>query len=113
MRIRSLLVPFTSFASKAGYIVLLIGLIASITDLIFLGILLEMVVLLFQIVTLPVEVDASKRALSIIKEDGYLNPDEYSEGRSVLIAAALTYVASVASNMLDIIRLVLIFTDRD
>lgn len=113
MRIRAFLVPFTNFASKIGYVVLLIGLIASLTNLILLGILLEMVVLLFQIVTLPVEVDASKRALAIIKEDGYLNPDEYSEGRSVLIAAALTYVASVASNMLDIIRLFLIFSRRD
>lgn len=113
MRIRAFLVPFTNFASKIGYVVLLIGLIASLTNLILLGILLEMVVLLFQIVTLPVEVDASKRALAIIKEDGYLNPDEYSEGKSVLIAAALTYVASVASNMLDIIRLFLIFSRRD
>ena len=113
MRIRSFLVPFTNFASKAGYVVLLIGLFASLSDLILLGILLEMVVLLFQIVTLPVEINASKRALSIIKENNYLDSSEYSEGRGVLIAAALTYVASVASNLLDILRLVLIFTRRD
>ena len=112
MRNRSFLVPFTSFASKAGYIVLIIGLFANIMNLILLGLLLEVVVLLFQIVTLPVEINASKRALAIIKEEGYLSPSEFGEGKSVLIAAALTYVASVASNLLDIIRLV-IFTRRD
>ena len=90
MRIRSFLVPFTNFASKAGYVVLLIGLFASLSDLILLGILLEMVVLLFQIVTLPVEINASKRALSIIKENNYLDSSEYSEGRGVLIAAILS-----------------------
>lgn len=113
MRIRHKLVPITNFASKIGYVVLLIGFIAGMFDLIWIGIGLELVVLLFQIVTLPVEINASKRALQKIKEDHYLDESEYSQGRNVLIAAALTYVASVASNILEILRLVLIAQNRD
>ena len=112
MRIRHMLVPITNFASYAGYIVLMIGLFANLLNVIWLGIGLEIIVLLFQIVTLPVEIDASKRALREIKEDHYLSTDEYSEGRSVLIAAALTYVASVLSNILEILRLALIVLGR-
>ena len=113
MRIRHMMVPITNLASFFGYIVLMIGVVATLTDLIWLGIALEIIVLLFQIVTLPVEVNASKRALNIIKKENYLVDKEFKEGKYVLIAAALTYVASVASNLLEVIRLVLIFTRRD
>ena len=113
MRIRHKLVPITNFASKIGYVVLLIGFMAGILNLVYLGIVLELIVLLFQIVTLPVEIDASKRALKKIKQDHYLDEEEYGQVRNVLIAAALTYVASVASNILEIFRLVLIAQNRD
>ena len=77
------------------------------------GIILECVILLFQVVTLPVEIDASKRALSEVKKYKYLDEKEYSSGKSVLIAAALTYVASVASALIQILRLILVYGKRD
>lgn len=112
MRIRAALVPVVNFSSYAGYIAILIGSLFSLIDLIWIGILLEMVILLFQIVTLPVEIDASKKALTEIKSRGILLDEENSKGKQVLIAAALTYVASVASALLQILRLILVFNRR-
>ena len=82
-------------------------------NLIWLGILLEIVILLFQIVTLPVEIDASKRALKELDYSHFFNSNELKNGRSVLVAAALTYVASVASTLLQILRLILMFGRRN
>ena len=73
-------------------------------------------ILLFQIVTLPVEFDASKRALTKIKEYKLLDEKELNGGKTMLTAAALTYVASVATTLIEIFRLVLIYgrrNDRD
>ena len=109
MRIRASLVPIVNFSSYAGYIAIAIGLALSSLKLVFVGIALEIVILLFQIVTLPVEIDASRRALKEIDKYSFLEGDEYKKGKTVLIAAALTYVASVASALLEILRLVLVF----
>lgn len=113
LRIRAFLVPIVNFSSYAGYLAIVIGGFTGIFGLIKLGILLECVILLFQIVTLPVEIDASRRALSEVKRYKYLSEKEYSSGKSVLIAAALTYVAGVASALIQILRLVLVFGRRD
>lgn len=114
MRIRAALVPVVNFSSKAGYVVIMIGIFSSITNLIWLGVIFELMILLFQIVTLPVEIDASKRAMAKIKKMRLLTGNEVKQGRKMLIAAALTYVASVASAILEILRLVLVFgNDRD
>jgi len=77
---------------------------------------IEVVILLFQIVTLPVEFDASRRALNKIKEYKILDQKELNGGKTMLTAAALTYVASVASTIIEIFRLILIYgrrNDRD
>ena len=112
LKIRHALVPFVNISSYAGYIAIAIGVFFSFVDLIWLGILCECVILLFQLVTLPVEFDASKRALQQIEQEAILEGSEYKGGKQVLTAAALTYVASVASTLLEILRLILLFTRR-
>lgn len=113
LRFRSSLVPIVNFSSYAGYLAIVIGGFTGIFGLIRLGILLECVILLFQVVTLPVEIDASKRALSEVKKSKYLEEKEYSSGKSVLIAAALTYVAGVATALIQILRLAFVYGRRD
>lgn len=112
MKIRSALVPVTNLASRAGYIAILVGLIFGSYTFVYAGILAEAVILLFQLVTLPVEINASRRALAQIKDSGLLAVDEYPQGRTVLAAAALTYVAGVVSVLLQILRLVILFGGR-
>lgn len=112
LKIRHALVPFVNISSYAGYIAIAIGVFFSFVNLVWLGILCECVILLFQLVTLPVEFDASKRALKQIEEEAILEGSEFKGGKTVLTAAALTYVASVASTLLEIFRLILLFTRR-
>ena len=112
MKIRSSIVPIVNIASYAGYIVLIIGIIMQSLNLIWAGIILEMAILVFQLITLPVELDASKRAMKTIKEYDLLYDDECPKAKSVLSAAALTYVAGVLSAILEILRLVLIYGNR-
>lgn len=112
LKIRKKLVPLVNFASYAGYLAVVIGLFASLIDLVRIGVALEMIILLFQLITLPVEFNASNRALKQIKELGLLSEDEYKGGKKVLVSAALTYVAAVASAVLQILRLILIINRR-
>lgn len=113
MRIRAALVPFVNFSSYAGYFAILFGCLFDSMNLIWFGIFAEMIILLFQIVTLPVEIDASKRAIKELDKYELLDKDELSGGKIMLIAAALTYVASVATTVIQILRLILTFGGRD
>lgn len=113
LRIRHALIPLVSFSSYAGYIAIVIGCIFSSMNLIWLGILMEIVILLFQLITLPVEFNASSRALKNIEELNILEKSELKYSRKTLKAAAMTYVASVAAAVLEILRLLLIFGRRD
>lgn len=113
MIIRSKLVPLVNLSSKLGYIAILIGAIFTLTNIIYIGIALEAMILLFQFITLPVEFDASKRALKELKILNLLDEKELKKAKKVLTAAAFTYVASVLSTIIEILRLVLIFTRRD
>ena len=112
MNIRSAIVPFVNFASYLGYIAITLGFILELFDLIWLGILAECAILGFQLVTLPVEFNASSRALNILKTGSYLTEKEINGSKTVLRAAALTYVASVATNLIEIFRLVLLAGGR-
>ena len=112
MRIRASLVPIVNFSSYAGYLAIVLGTILGLVNLIWVGIILEVAILLFQLVTLPVEIDASKRALKELNNVNFLNSSELKKGKNVLVAAAMTYVASVASTLLEILRLILIFGRR-
>jgi hypothetical protein len=112
-RIRSLLVPVVNFSSYAGYFAILLGCLFGSLDLIWIGIFAEIVILLFQLVTLPVEVNASIRGLKELENSQFLTNDELKGGKVVLSAAASTYVASVASTVIEILRLILMFGKRD
>lgn len=113
LKIRSSIVPLVNFSSRAGYFAILFGLIFSWMDLLFIGIIFEAVILLFQIITLPVEFNASHRALGELEKLNLVTESEHSKAKGMLIAAALTYVASVATAILEILRLLLIFSSRD
>lgn len=113
MRIRAALVPFVNFSSYAGYIAIVIGIITGLVDIIWLGILFEVVILLFQLVTLPVEIDASKRALKELEVRGTLNSEELTHSKKVLASAAMTYIASLATTLIELLRLILIYGRRD
>ena len=113
MRIRSMLVPIVNISSYAGYVAITIGLIAGFIKLIWIGIYFELAILLFQFITLPVEIDASKRGLKELKESNKLDEVEYSGSKVMLISAASTYVASLATTLLQILRLVLLVARSD
>lgn len=112
MRLRSALVPF-AISSSLGYFAIIIGAVLGFMKLVWIGILLECVILLFHLVTLPVEFNASARALKQIDELHLLDDSELVGSKKVLTAAALTYVASVLTTILQVLRLVLMFTRRD
>lgn len=113
LRIRRAMVPIVNFSSYAGYLAIVFGLFFSWINLIEIGIILEVIILAFQLVTLPVEFNASKRALKQIQSLGLLNANEYKGGKKMLVSAALTYVASVATAIIQILRLLLILGRRN
>ena len=110
---RNKIIPLVNFSSKAGYIAIMIGLLASLTELIWIGIALEVIILLFQLVTLPVEFNASSRALQHLEKMSIVDPSELSGSKKMLTSAALTYVAGVFSAVIQILRLVLIARGSD
>ena len=116
LTIRTALVPVARFGSMAAWPLIFIGIIIGGSNsalLIQLGILAFSFSVLFQIVTLPVEFNASSRAVKILGDSGILSHDELSGTKAVLQAAALTYVASVAASLLQLLRLVLIARRSD
>lgn len=112
MNIRAMLVPFVNISSYAGYFAIMLGCIFGSLDLIWLGIGAECVILAFQVITLPVEFNASNRATKILEKETYLTKKELSGSKTVLRAAALTYVASVATTIIEIARLILLYGGR-
>lgn len=112
LRIRHTLIPLVKFSSTAGYIAIIISLIAGIADLLWVGVALECVILLFQLVTLPVEFNASNRALKQIEKLGIVEKSEKEGCKKMLTSAALTYVASVLTAVAQVIRLVLMADRR-
>ncbi len=101
--IRSLLVPTAKVGSSIGYMVMLFGLFFASTNMILVGAVLFSMVLLFQIVTLPVEFDASSRAKTLVVEHGIILPQERIGVDAVLNAAALTYVAAAISTLFTLL----------
>lgn len=115
LSIRGALVPIANFGSGISWPLILIGLFMGgqmSSFLINIGILLFSAAVLFQIITLPVEFNASSRALRILESSGMLYPDEVHQARKVLSAAALTYVASAASAILQLLRLLILTGGR-
>ncbi len=111
--LRSALVPVANIGSMAAWPVILIGVLFSFNSfLINLGIILFSLAVLFQLITLPVEFNASKRAIARLGETGILYGDELGQSKKVLDAAALTYVAAAAATILQLLRLILLFGGR-
>ena len=114
LRIRNSLVPVANFGTMAAWPILIVGLIFGYNStLIHLGILLFSLGVLFQLVTLPVEFDASRRAIEMLGSQGILYGDEVRQTRKVLSAAAMTYVAAAAAAILSLLRLLILFGGRD
>ena len=121
IKLRSKLVPVTNFASKLSWAFLLIGVLLTAISynvsygyyVLMFGIALFAVTTLFQLVTLPCEFNASRRAMSALRASGYYSNDELYAARAVLTAAALTYVAATFASIVQLVRLILIFGNRN
>lgn len=110
LRFRHALVPVANLGSNLSWILIMIGIFAQLSGMLLLGIFFMAAAVLFQVVTLPVEFNASNRAMDQIVSLGIIRNDEERETRKVLNAAALTYVAAAAVAVLELLRLVLIYT---
>lgn len=110
LKLRHMLVPVANISSNASWIFVMIGIFAQMSGLLLLGIVLLGVGVVFQVVTLPVEFNASNRAMTQIVSHGVIRNEEERHARKVLNAAAMTYVAATAVAVLELIRLILIFT---
>ena len=113
MRIRSMLVPIVNFITYIGYFVSIISLLAGITGYLKVGIIMILATLIFQLITLPVEFDASKRALVELEKLNLVDSKEKNDAREMLASAALTYVASFVNTVLNLLRLIIMYRDND
>ena len=110
LRLRHALVPVANFGSNISWILILIGIIAQISGLLLAGIIFMAAAVVFQLVTLPVEFNASSRAMDQLVSVGVIRNDEERETRKVLSAAAMTYVAAALVAVLELVRLLLAYT---
>ncbi|MDR6122592.1 Zn-dependent membrane protease YugP [Bacillus sp. SLBN-46] len=110
LRFRHALVPVANIGSNFSWILIMIGIFAHLSGMLLLGIIFMAVAVLFQVITLPVEFNASNRAMDQVVSLGLVGNGEEREAKKVLNAAALTYVAAAAVAVLELLRLVLIFT---
>ena len=113
MRIRSSLVPIVNFSTKIGYLVIVIGCILGALKLAIVGLILLLTMLAFQLITLPVEFDASRRGKKELAQLNILDSQEQKGSAKMLRAAAFTYVASVLSTLLEILRFALMIFSRN
>ena len=110
LKLRGSLVPVANIGSNLSWIFIILGIIMGANQtLLNIGILLFSLAVIFQLVTLPVEFNASSRALRVLKDSAMMYEDEVEDTRKVLSAAALTYVASAAAAILSLLRLVILF----
>ena len=113
IRIRAAIIPITNFGSKLSMPLILLGFVFQWQPIVNLGIILFSLMTLFQLVTLPVELNASHRALRTLKEDNILYGEEVSQAKNVLTAAALTYVAALLTSAAQLLRLILLYGRRN
>jgi len=110
LRFRHALVPVANIGSNFSWVLIMIGIFAHLSGMLLLGIIFMAAAVVFQVVTLPVEFNASNRAMNQVVSLGLIRNNEEKETRKVLNAAALTYVAAAAVAVLELLRLILIFT---
>ncbi len=113
IQLRMAIIPITNFGSRISPILILLGLLLSIQPLAVAGVLLFSLVAIFQLVTLPVEFNASHRALKTLSNNGILVGNEISGARKVLSAAAMTYVAALITSLANLLRLILIVNNNN
>ena len=113
MRLRTAVVPLANFGSNAYFPLFLLGIIFSWQPLIYLGILCFALSVVFSLITLPVEFNASSRAIAMLSQGGYITREEEPAVKAVLSAAALTYVAAAVTSILSLLRLLIIARNRD
>ena len=113
LNIRTAIVPAANIGSTLSWPLFLAGLVFSIRPLLTVGILLFSLAVLFQLVTLPVEFNASARALKMLGNNRLIAQEEVKGAQKVLVAAALTYVAALASSILQLLRLIILAGGRD
>ncbi|MDR0919096.1 MAG: zinc metallopeptidase [Oscillospiraceae bacterium] len=111
IKARTALFPVVNFANGTWFWLFILGMIMNLAGLIDFAIILFSFITLFQLVTLPVELNASSRAIAIIGEEGLVTPEEVPQARKVLTAAAMTYIAALAMSVLQLVRLLLIRRD--
>ena len=112
IKIRNSLVPVCNIGSTLGIPLAILGYFLGFEPLVSIGLLLYAAIALFQVVTLPVELNASKRAMKVIDETGLLYDDEQGGAKKVLTAAAMTYIASMLVAIANLLRLILRFSNR-
>lgn len=112
LKLRSSIVPFVNFSTKIGYGVIIIGIIFGFPQVALIGLILLLAMLFFQVITLPVEFNASKRAQQQLTSLKIIDETELSDTKTMLNAAALTYVASLITTLLQILRLALLAFGR-
>ncbi len=112
IKIRNSLVPICNIGSSLGIPLAILGYFLGFEPLVSIGLLLYAAIALFQVVTLPVELNASKRAMKVIDETGLLYDDEQGGAKKVLTAAAMTYIASMLVAIANLLRLILRFSNR-
>ena len=112
LRIRNSMVPVANIGSNAAWILFIAGLLLSMNGLVKIGIICFAAVVAFQLITLPVELNASNRALASLEGGGFLASDELGQAKKVLSAAALTYVAAALTAVLQLVRMLAISRRR-
>lgn len=113
LRVKSWIVPAVNFGSKLAFPIILLGIFLSQQKLLDIGLILFSLVLIFQLVTLPVEFDASRRAIRVIDESGMLAGEELEGAKAMLKAAAYTYLAATLATALQFLRLFLLYGNRN
>lgn len=112
IKLRNRIVPFVNFGNTVGYIVIMISLATSLSKLFMLGIILISFAILFQLITLPIEINASKRGKKELLRLNIIEEEEIPGVRIMLLSAGFTYLAGLLSSILQIIRLIYIFQNR-
>lgn len=112
LNVRNAIVPVVNLGSKLSWPMIMIGLLLGFTGFLDFGIVLFSLTLIFQLITLPVEFNASSRALRILSDSNMLYEDELSGAKKVLSAAAMTYVAAAIASLLSLLRLIILFGGR-
>lgn len=110
--VRNTILPFAIVAQNLGWAAIFLGFMSNFDGFIGIGILMLLIIAAFQLITLPVEFNASKRALVLLESDGYLDEDEVRDAKSMLSAAAFTYVAALIATLANILRILMTVNRR-